>query len=142
MRARMLALAALGVSLGLACEVGPKSGRGLRLPAGDATRGALAFQELGCNECHRIADEPVAATSEGRDERVLLGGGVSRIETHGELVTSIVHPSYEISEKYAKEGDLSKMQSLNERMTVSELIDLTEYLQSKYRIEREPLYIP
>jgi hypothetical protein len=77
---------------------------------------------------------------------VVLGGEVTRIETYGELVTSIVNPSHEISRRYPKEdvtvGDVSKMRNFNDVMTVAQLIDLTTYLQSKYQLIREPRYVP
>jgi len=134
------------VLVGVGCEVGPRSGRGLRLPAGDVARGAIAFESLGCATCHDIAGEP-AGTAAGRPETIVtLGGEVTRVETYGELVTSIINPSHEISRRYPEkevaEGDVSKMQNFNERMSVAQLIDLTAFLQSKYEVRREPLYIP
>lgn len=146
MKVLLLAFA-MGIgSASLACDVGPQSGRGLRLPPGDAARGELAFQELGCNTCHQIADEPNVPANDQRDVLVTLGGSVTRIESHGELVTSIVNPSHEISRKHFRgdvaDGNASKMENFNDRMTVSQLIDLTEYLQGKYRIAYEPLYVP
>ena len=41
------------------CEMGPRSGRGLRLPDGDIARGQIAFRDLGCPECHEVAGGPV-----------------------------------------------------------------------------------
>jgi hypothetical protein len=61
-------------------------------------------------------------------------------------VTSIINPSHEISRPYPREqgaeGDVSKMENFNDRMSVTQLIDLTAFLQSKYKLRREPLYIP
>jgi hypothetical protein len=61
-------------------------------------------------------------------------------------VTSIVNPSHEISRRYPREqvaeGDVSKMENFNERMTVAQLIDLTAFLQSRYEVRPEPLYFP
>ncbi len=77
---------------------------------------------------------------------MILGGEVSHIETHGELVTSIINPSHEISRRYPRDqvadGDVSKMKAINERMTVAQLIDLTAFLQSKYKLRDESLYLP
>ena len=128
------------------CEVGPRSGRGLRLPEGDVERGALAFRELGCPECHDVVGGPAAPEGERSDVIVTLGGEVTRVESYGELVTSIINPSHEISRRYPKEqvadGDVSKMENFNEEMTVAQLVDLTAFLQSKYELRPEPMYFP
>lgn len=127
------------------CELGPRSGRGLRLPEGDMARGEVAFRDLGCEYCHDLVGEP-PPEGERYEVIVTLGGEVTRVESHGELVTSIVHPSHEISGRYPRErvaeGDRSKMENLNDRMTVAQLIDLTTFLQSKYVQRREPMYMP
>jgi len=134
------------IALSLACEVGPQSGRGLRLPDGDIARGAVAFGELGCAKCHDIAGDPAPAI-EGRPEViVVLGGQVTRVASYGELVTSIVNPSHKLTRRYPQEkvaeGGVSKMENFNERMTVAQLIDLTAFLQSHYELRPEPLYVP
>jgi len=126
----------------LGCEVGAKSGAGLRLPNGDIEKGRQAFEELGCVECHRVG---VRSPSQGGD-LIVLGGKVAHIETHGELVTSITNPSHGISRRYpvedVMEGNRSKMPDFNTRMTVEELIDVTAYLQSKYELELNDMYGP
>ena len=144
MTLRALLIGLVLVTLG--CELGPRSGRGLRLPDGDVARGELAFRELGCPTCHDVAGGPVFPEAAGREPLVTLGGEVSRVETYGELVTSVVNPSHEISRRYPKDrvsdGDVSKMRNFNEQMTVAQLIDLVAFLQSKYEVRPEPLYIP
>ncbi len=138
----VLAMALLAVTLS-ACEIGRRSGRGFRLPEGDLQRGRAAFHDLGCPTCHAVAGTPDAGEKEGI---VVLGGKVNRVETYGELVTSIVNPSHEISRRYPREevadGDVSKMKNFNDLMTVAQLIDLTTYLQSKYELIQEPSYFP
>ena len=134
----------LGLALG--CEVGPRSGRGLRLPEGDVDRGRAAFVELGCTQCHDV----VGVSFPERDDRpeviVRLGGEVHRIETYGELITSIIHPTRELAPGYSKEDvteeGRSRMPSFNDEMTVAQLVDLTTFLQSHYELEREPLNMP
>ena len=130
----------------IGCDIGPRSGRGLRLPDGDVERGALAFRELGCPTCHDAVGERRAPKGDRPNGIVTLGGVVTRVETYGELVTSIINPSHEISRRYRREqvaeGDVSKMDNFNERMTVAQLIDLTAFLQSKYEVRREPSYLP
>ena len=140
--ARWLALVAMVSTF--ACEIGPRSGQGLRLPNGDVVAGKEAFQRLGCNGCHSIAGEDAEASEVGRDVVVVLGGDVGHVETHGELVTSIVNPSHGFPPEYAREDvtkkGRSKMMSFNETMTVKELIDLTEYLQSRYSFSPYEVY--
>ena len=75
---------------------------------------------------------------------------MTRIQTYGELVTSIINPSHRLARGYAveeiasEEGE-SEMKNYNDVMTVSELIDLVTFLQShyslrEYEITRYPLY--
>ena len=124
----------------LACDVGPRSGRGFRLPDGDVDRGAVAFQELGCTRCHDVIGDPPPTRTDRPDVIVTLGGEVTRVETYGELVTSIIHPSYELSGRYPKEqvaeGEVSRMEreNLNERMSVAQLIDLTAFLGQEVKL--------
>ena len=129
----------------LACEVGPQSGRGLRLPDGDVEAGRLAFQELACTTCHDVAGVPMEARGERPDTIVMLGGEVTRVESHGQLVTSIVNPSHGISGRYPKDdvadGDESRMAGFNDLMTVAQLIDLTAFLQSRYVLRPRPAYV-
>jgi hypothetical protein len=134
--------------VGLGCEVGPRSGRGLRLPDGDIEKGALTFHELGCDGCHDVSGRPSAPQGERAETIVKLGGEVTRVYSYGELVTSIVRPSHRIARGQPKdrvtEGGVSKMEleNFNDRMTVAQLIDLVAFLQSTYERRSEPLYIP
>ena len=139
---RLLFLCCMVVA-GLGCEVGPRSGRGFRLPDGDTGRGEIAFRELGCAACHDVVGGPASPVANRSDVIVDLGGEVTHIETYGELVTSIINPSHEISRRKPREqvaeGGVSKMKNFNEQMTVAQLIDLTAFLQSKYQLRPEPL---
>jgi mono/diheme cytochrome c family protein len=136
-------LALSGILSMLACEVGPRSGQGLRLPNGDVARGEQAFQRLGCSGCHSIAGEE-GNTQATEGAVVVLGGDVGHVETHGELVTSIVNPSHGVPREYPREEvteeGRSKMTDLNDTMSVKDLIDLTEYLQSKYSFSPYEVY--
>ncbi len=144
-RPRWLILVSCIAVVGLGCEIGSRSGRGFRLPEGDIGRGEVAFRDLGCAACHDVAGVPAVAEGARPDVIVTLGGRVTRVETYGELVTSIINPSHEISGGYPREqvaeGGVSKMENFNARMTVAQLIDLTAFLQSKYEVPQE-LYFP
>ena len=125
-----------------ACTPERQSGIGLYLPPGNAENGRIAFIDLGCYECHTIkgVDLP-AAKLETPLININLGGEVYRVKTYGELVTSIVNPSHVISPQYRrkldetakKENIETLMPSFNNRMTVTQLIDLVTFLDSKYK---------
>lgn len=148
-RAVVLHLITIGmITSGLGCAPSPKSGTGFTLPSGDANAGKMAFQELRCNACHKIAgiEQPIAE-NEKPEMSVPLGGEVTRIKTYGELVTSIINPSHRLArglpvESISDNGQ-SKMPSLNSKMTVQQLIDLVTFLQSQYKLrEFQPTEYP
>lgn len=112
----------------------PKSPRGFSLPEGNAEAGKVAFLDLGCVHCHRLPSEPDDSI------RVLVGGPVTRLETYGMLVSSIVDPAHKISDR-ATENQLEKDGSspmataqLNESMTVAQLVDLVAWLHPLYEV--------
>lgn len=119
---------------------GPKSGRGFTLPDGDADRGRAAFVAIRCHTCHTVSGVEFPETEKGK-LNVPLGGKAPRIQTYGELVTSIINPSHKVAEGYAEaqageSGALkSKMVNNNDAMTVSQLIDIVKFLQSHYELE-------
>lgn len=129
---------ALAVLVG-ACDSGPTSPRGFSLPNGDIAAGQAAFAKFQCADCH------VVAGLEGLREGITpvmslpLGGKTPRVQSYGELVTSIINPSHAVSRKFPGiEVDVdgrSKMPNYNYAMTVNELIDLVAFLQSKYQLE-------
>jgi sulfur-oxidizing protein SoxX len=138
------AIVLLGTSLG--CEVGPKSGLGLRLPEGDISKGKTAFTEIGCPQCHKIQSLDLPRPNRDPEITVILGGQVRHIETYGELVTSIINPTHEVSRRAPRvDGKLpreSQMENFNDMMTVAQLIDLVAFLQSRYELLPEPMYVP
>ncbi len=118
------------------CTPEPESGRGFTLPAGDAAEGKATFIKHNCQRCHTVAG--VTRPETGNQMDVSLGGEVSRISTYGELVTSVINPSHKLArglpqEDVADDGE-SKMQNYNDVLTVTELIDLVAFLQSKYTL--------
>jgi sulfur-oxidizing protein SoxX len=119
------------------CTPKPASGHGFTLPAGDAEQGKVVFMTHNCHQCHRISGVEPPPEDE-REMNIMLGGEVRRISTYGELVTSVINPSHKLARGYAEEATTedgeSKMTNYNDVLTVSELIDLVAYLQSKYSI--------
>lgn len=116
--------------------------KGFILPDGDAVAGKAVFTELNCNRCHSVADIKWSGTEQFQDPYVKLGGDVSQIKTYGELVTSVINPSHEISRRSLNEERVrladgsSKMEmyKYNEIMTVQELVDVVTFLQQEYNV--------
>jgi mono/diheme cytochrome c family protein len=121
-----------------ACDSGPKSARGFRLPDGDVDKGQAVFIELQCISCHRISEMELPAPTEPGPVMVILGGESQSVKTYGELVSSIINPSHKLIGGYPEEAisrdGKSLMTVYNDRMTVQQLIDLVAFLQSKYEV--------
>lgn len=119
------------------CDTGPNSPRGFSLPAGDVERGKQVFLYTGCLSCHAIEGIESDIAIE-LDRPVVLGGPVSRVKTYGELVTAVINPSHKIARAYRTEGmtadGKSKMRNYNDILTVSQLIDLVTFLETRYEL--------
>ncbi|NNC99843.1 MAG: cytochrome C [Gammaproteobacteria bacterium] len=130
-----------------ACDQETMANRGFSLPEGDAENGQLVFIELRCIQCHTLAGTDLSDEEwrlDGtRETSVELGGESTRLQTYGDLVTSIINPSHRIAKGYKADevmiGDESKMLNYNDVMRVSELIDLVTFLKSKYVLQSVPL---
>jgi hypothetical protein len=118
------------------CNSGTKSARGFRLPDGDEGKGKEAFVELKCYGCHKVEGVELPTPTVVGKTPVVLGGEVTRIRTYGDLVTSIINPSHRLSprmkEEWAQASKLSPMPQFNDKMTVSQMIDLVAFLQPRY----------
>ena len=122
-----------------ACESGPNSPRGFSLPKGDFERGELVFRNYNCLACHTMEGFESGNVKPELVTPVKLGGSVSRLKTYGELVTSVINPSHKLAKGYApdaiqSQGE-SRMRNYNDVMTVSELIDLVTFLESRYELD-------
>lgn len=136
--------AVLCLGLVAGCDAGPKSGRGFKFPEGDAARGRAAFIELQCVKCHRVDGVAGLPAPTATPDKVLtLGGEVVRLRTYGDLVTSVIHPSAALSEKYTDEhggkARKSPMESFNNTMTVAQMLDIVTFLHPRYK-KLTPLY--
>jgi mono/diheme cytochrome c family protein len=108
------------------------------LPQGDVDAGKLAFVDLQCNACHRVADiEPISSDADNAIS-IRLGGEVRHVKTYTELVTAIINPSHEIyqgfSSKHQTADGESAMRNYNDVMTVTQLVDLVSFLQTQYHL--------
>ncbi len=139
---RYLMTLSIAVVLAAGCAPAPQSGRGFTLPEGNVARGQETFVELQCNACHKVKGVDLPAAQNATDLSVALGGKVARIQTYGELVTSIINPSHRIAQGYAKEdvtrdaaGHESRMLNYNGVMTIQQLMDVVAFLQSHYELQ-------
>lgn len=125
------------VLAGAGCAPSPKSGRGFRPPDGDALRGRQAFIDLKCYACHRVDGVELPAPTIAPENVVVLGGEVAQIRTYGRLVTSIIHPppvGFSGKQALPSGQELTKprMPTVNESMTVEQLLDIVAFLQPHY----------
>ena len=119
-----------------ACDPGPTSSRGFRLPDGDVEAGKAAFVALRCNACHTVEGTQLPPPETTGPVEVHLGGKVHRVRTYGELVTAIIHPSFDLARGYPAEeisrDGTSIMPDFDSAMTVRQMVDLVAFLQSTY----------
>lgn len=130
-------VAALSGILFLAsCDLSPDSPHGFRLPDGDAEAGRIVFEEKQCSSCHIIEALPELREGVEPEMDVRIGGMQTRIATQGELVSAVINPSHRIARGYRREPYVSagetSMRTVNENLTVAELIDLVTFLQGEY----------
>lgn len=134
---RVAVLIALALVI-IGCAPAPESGRAFRLPDGDSATGKQVFLRLQCHACHKVSGVDLPSIDLEPPVRVTLGGPTTRVKTYGELVTSIINPSHRLIKRYpeqdvSSEGE-SFMPTVNELMTVQELIDLVAFLQDTYQV--------
>ena len=140
MKQYLFALCAVLVPILSGCSRdNPKSSYGFTLPEGEPTMGEQVFVSYMCHECHTVTGTTFPDLEIAAEKRVKLGGEVSRIQTYGELVTSIINPSHKLAAGYevkdVADGENSKMTNYNDVMSVSDLIHLVAFLQSKYELK-------
>lgn len=129
-------LITVALSLTSGCATSPKSGKGFTLPQGNVQAGKANYVSLQCNACHTISG--VEQTVAEPELSIALGGEVTRVRTYGDLVTSIINPSHRLAKDYPVDvvsvDGKSKMRNYNDAMTVTQLIDLVAFLESKYKL--------
>ncbi len=136
MRMRKVLLSFVLLAAAAACDTGPKSGYGLRLPEGEPDRGRQVFIDKHCTSCHEVIGQEPLREGVDPEMTVYIGGLTTKIDTYGQLVTSVVNPSHKIAKTYRRDefssNGESAMRSYNDEMTVTELIDLVAFLQEQY----------
>lgn len=117
------------------------------LPDGDIKNGQALFVSFSCISCHTVRDLELPAPDVKGPVTVSLGGGVSKLKSYSELVTSVINPSHKLvtrrrAEEVSQDGE-SIMAVYNDTMTVTEMIDIVAFLESRYKkIERPKMKYP
>lgn len=132
-----LGLIALASVVGSGCSEESIQARGFVLPDGDAVEGENAFKDLNCHQCHTVSGVTLPTVESWLDDGrfVKLGGSVTQLKTYGDLVTSVIHPSYRASgdpSRVMLADGSSKMPDYGVSMTVQEMIDIIAFLHPKY----------
>lgn len=118
-----------------ACDAANRNA--LVLPEGDADAGREVFVELRCHACHLIQELDLPEIE--REYSISLGGVGAK--TYPELVTSIVNPTHRLARGFGRYAmDESPMTNYNDAMSVTELVNLVEFLQQQYEIKSIPRY--
>ena len=143
MKATLLTVAGLSILLlaGIGCVREQKSTRGFVFPEGDIAQGQSTFVDLNCYECHRVSGVmglPDPAIPSGKV--IVLGGTDQSTKTYGDLITAIIHPSESVTARSAARTPADEgMPSVNDVMTVQQMLDLVTFLSPQY-VKLQPLY--
>jgi len=124
----------------LGCETGRESSRGFSLPKGNLENGQLVYVKYQCSSCHELSNFTSSENILKHPElSIPLGGKTRTVKTYAALLTSVINPSHKFSNRFRKdikdEDGQSKMKVYNDVMTVTELVDLVTFLESKYELE-------
>ena len=145
MQRKMILLGLMAILVAaLGCDTSTMSSPEFNLPQGNAENGQEVFVSMGCTSCHTIRGLDLPASQVEGPVMIVLGGPVSKVKSYGELVSSIINPSHRLArgfkvDEVSQEGQ-SLMTIYNDVVTVTELIDLVEFLQSEYDVVPRPGY--
>lgn len=108
-------------------------------PEGDAVRGRQVFIDFMCHSCHTIPDVTLPDVEVPESTVLALGVRAHRVRDYGDLITAVIYPDHVVSPKYlaamkaaGRENDVVTMPKFTEKMTVAQLIDLSEFLHAQY----------
>jgi len=122
-----------------ACGPAPTPGNSLNLPEGDVDAGQQAFVDLQCTSCHTVKNLELPDPDVQGPVSIMFGGRLTRVKSYSDLITSIVNPSHRLVRGYSadrvSEDGESRMPTLNDVMTVTQLIDITAFLQAQYDVK-------
>jgi mono/diheme cytochrome c family protein len=115
---------------------------GFPIEQGDIDAGRQAFVDHQCHQCHSIAGLSLPALAGASAPILELGGQTTAVKTYAELMTSIINPNHNISERYRQQLLLQATVPVQspmpmphiDNMTVRQLIDLVAFLDSRYQL--------
>ncbi|NNC76781.1 MAG: c-type cytochrome [Woeseiaceae bacterium] len=112
------------------------------LPEGDVKKGQELFISFNCTTCHTVRDLDLPEPESKGPVSISLGGRVSKLKSYPELVTSVINPSHQLvkrrrAEEVSQDGE-SLMTVYNDIMTVSNLVDIVAFLESRYEEFERP----
>lgn len=121
-----------------ACQ--PTGADAFSFPKGDLGKGRQTFIDMGCISCHTV--NGARGLRDGLDEAdrtIVLGGEKTRVYSYGELVTSIVNPTHNVSQTrlgtmVQSDGE-TLMRDYNDIMTITQLTDLVTFLEEHYTLK-------
>ena len=122
------------------CATHPDYATQFRFPIewGDISEGQAAFVDLGCHQCHTVSGVDLAPYGGESPVTLELGGTIVYAKTYADLVTSIINPNHSVSDEYLKalprdaRGAITTIMPFNDQMTVTQLVDLVTFLNSRY----------
>lgn len=138
---RLTLLAGLLITCAIISGCSPSSPE-FALPEGDVAKGQALFVSYSCTSCHTVSGLDLPAPEVKGRVNVTIGGGVSKLKSYSELVTSVINPSHELvsrrrAEDVSQDGE-SLMTVYNDIMTVTELTDIVAFLESRYEKFERP----
>jgi hypothetical protein len=135
-----LQLASLILLTLTSCATHPDYATEFRFPIewGNIEEGQAAFIDLECHQCHTVSGVDLAPFEGESPVTLELGGTIVYAKTYADLVTSIINPNHVVSDEYldtlprdTRRGATTIM-SFQDQMTVTQLIDLVIFLNSRY----------
>ena len=122
------------------CATHPDYATQFRFPIewGNMAGGQRAFVDLECHQCHTVNGVDMVSYEGESPVMLELGGTIVYAKTYADLVTSIINPNHVVSDEYlsklprdARRGTTTIM-PFKDQMTVTQLIDLVMFLNSRY----------
>ncbi len=135
-----LQLGALLLLVFTSCATHPDYATQFRFPVewGSNAEGQATFADLECHQCHTVKGVDLPAYEGHSPVMLELGGTVMYSKTYADLVTSIINPDHIVSDKYldtlprGSRGKATTVMPFKDEMTVTQLIDLVTFLNSRY----------